>query len=500
MTIVLNDRADFTLEHAYRVWRNSEDVRFSSTAIGKMLTGKEAFAAFVNSDRAQFIYGTTSAPGARAKERLSDDAQTAQVGSLRTFVSVRAAFGGKLLAQSTKRLIVFARLVNFIEGTGRVRPDLAQQIADLIAHPLPAVPLRGSAGPGEVIPLRSLFDDIADVPLELGEPMTLINGSPCATAFVTECVFTAAHQLALALRVFCLSMEAFGAPFEHIDNALTRLWDDPYDQLAITRMRTLLHDATQEDRRRYQAPVSWRIIPRVFGVAYRTADLLQDVATHALTSISDNPVFVFGDLTDDANHTFSTGGFYNGQAARAIDMLNAVYADLCVLCAKQTSKLLDGDMTELPPLLVEPGSRLVGTEFLAWMQNDFAERVRLAATPSLLSLGLDDPQGVQSDVASPVFSAYERHLTAAECLNHALAILSWVCSEALRLADRQPASELMPLREKIQSVIPHVGSVNVQDYDQRLTQIAQWFAEVGNGDHEDLVGPITFQNNTIGIN
>ena len=499
MTIVLNYRADFTLEHAYRVWNTGEDVRFSAQAIEHMQAGKQAFEAFVNNDHAQFIYGTTSAPGARAKERLSSDAQTSQVRSLRTFVSVRAAFGGKPLAQSTKRLIVFTRLVNFIEGTGRVRPELAQQIADLIPHLLPAVPLEGSAGPGEVIPLRSLFDDIADAPLELGEPMTLVNGSPCATAFATECAFTAAHQLALALRMFCLSVEAFGTPLEHIDNALTRLWDDPYDQLAITRMRTLLYDSTQEDRRGYQAPVSWRIIPRVFGVAYRTVALLNDVATHALTSISDNPVFVFGDLTDDTNHTFSTGGFYNGQTARAIDMLNAVYADLCTLCAKQTSKLLDGNITGLPPLLVESGAHVVGTEFLAWMQNDFAERARVAATPSLLSLGLDDPQGGQSDVASPVFSAYERHLTATKCLNHALAILGWVCSEALRLADRQPAPALIPLRKKIQSVIPHVGSGDMQDYDQRLTQIAQWFAEVGNGDHADLTSPITFQNNTICI-
>lgn len=87
---------------------------------------------------------------------------------------------------------------------------------------------------------------------------------------------------------------------------------------------------------------------------------------------------------------------------------------------------------------------------------------------------------------SPVFAAYDRHLTATEWLNHALATLGWVCSEALRLSARTPAFALIPLRKEIQSVIPNVTYDNVLDYDQRLTQIAQRFASVGRGESDEL--------------
>lgn len=91
LTIEINQRTDVTLEHAYRVWQTGEDVRFSSDAIDTMRVGKAAFEAFVHSDRTQLIYGTTNAPAAHAKNRLSVDAQTAQVRSLRASVPIRAA-------------------------------------------------------------------------------------------------------------------------------------------------------------------------------------------------------------------------------------------------------------------------------------------------------------------------------------------------------------------------------------------------------------------------
>lgn len=470
MTIFINGIDSFTLDHAATIWRSPEAVVLTETTCTKIAQGRQAFEHLLYGDQGQFIYGTTSAPGARAKHRLSAEEQQAQGTTLADFIHVVPTFGGRLLSEETKRLILFARLANFVEGTGKVRVETAQCIADLIASPLPSVGLGGSTGPGEVMLLRRLLQSIADQPLVAGEAMALINGSPCATAFITEAALMSAAHVGLAMKLFCLSVEAFGAPLQHYDPALSHFWRDPYDQQAISTMQHLLHGATTEGRRAYQAPVSWRVIPRIMAVAYRAVATAKEVAESSLQSITDNPLFVFGDLascTEQANYeqanrefagadrVFSTGGYHNAQAGRALDLLTMAYADLITLCAKQTNKLLDGTISGLPPLLTTPEEAVVGTEFFAWMQSDFAARAQHQAQPTLMSMGLEDPQGGQSDIASTAFIAYERFLENSTNLTSALAILGVVACRALAHAKRVVAPPLQPLQRLIEEGGPH---------------------------------------------
>ena len=215
------------------------------------------------------------------------------------------------------------------------------------------------------------------------------------------------------------------------------------------------------------------MIPRVLGVAYRASATAHDVAATSLMSVTDNPAFVFDELADGEDRVFSTGGYHNGQAGRAIDLLTMAYADLSVLCAKQTNKLLDGNISGVSPLLVRPDRPLVGTEFLAWMQTDFAERARHSAQPTLLTLGLEDPQGGQSDVATTCFAAYERFLTSTDTLNSSLAILSWVCHEALHLSGRSVAPALQPFHQDVATMI----QPQVTDYGKQLAELQTVFIE-----------------------
>jgi histidine ammonia-lyase len=480
--ILLKNLEDFNLENARRVWKEGTAAAFSEEALRKIENGRKAFERLLVQGRQGFIYGTTTAPGCRATERLSPGAQRAQARTLGEYIQLRPAFGCRMLPQRTARLIVFARLANYVEGNGRIRPVLAQRIADLLTGDLPAVPLGGVACPGEVVPLRSLLDPLADDPLEPGEPMSLVNGSPCAAAFAAECAIKSAAQLELAATVLGLSVEAFGAPLEHYDPALKKLWKDPFERLAIDRMNRLLEYARNEGRKVHQAPVSWRILPRVLGTALRAEDTIREVAAASLASVTDNPVFVFDDPDEGCDRCLSNGGFHNSQAGRAIDGLNAAYADLCVLCAKQTSRLLDSCCSGLPPLLVAEDSGIVGTEYLVWMQNDFAERARWAAAPSLLSMGPEDPEGGHGNVASTAFTAFERHLIAEQCLNNSLAILGVICAEALRHAGAQPAPALEPTCDWIRTALFTGAGPKKSNYDTVLDNISQHFKSWVYGD------------------
>ena len=96
------------------------------------------------------------------------------------------------------RGLVFARLVDFVEGHAKVRPELAERVAALLraAAPLPCVPLGGQACPGEVLPMLYLTSWVGDLEFEEGEGLALVNGSPYSTAVLADTAVRARNRLA----------------------------------------------------------------------------------------------------------------------------------------------------------------------------------------------------------------------------------------------------------------------------------------------------------------
>jgi len=112
--------------------------------------------------------------------------------------------------------------------------------------------------------------------------LCLINGSPSATGLVTDAALAAAGRLERAAQVFALSFEAFNAPLEHLDPALDGYWNNPHDGWALRRLRELVGGGHGGRRRPYQAPVSYRIAPRMLGQARRAATMAAEAASEAL--------------------------------------------------------------------------------------------------------------------------------------------------------------------------------------------------------------------------
>jgi len=82
----------------------------------------------------------------------------------------------------------------------------------------------------------------------------------------------------------------------------------------------------------------------------------------------------------------------------------------------------------------------------AGLTDDPAYLFQAAAMPTLLPAAVNDPQ---DDVSSPVFGAYRREATAAECLDGAIELLTGEAGRALDAAWRQPAP---PVRDPLQRV------------------------------------------------
>jgi histidine ammonia-lyase len=289
---------------------------------------------------------------------------------------------------------------------------------------------------------------------DLGEAewWALAEPAPCPAALAADTALRSRHRLESAQAVCALSIEAFGAPLGAYDAALENLWGDAHEAAALRALRRHLDGAATEGRRFHQAPVSYRIIPRVLGQAQRAVAAVEKAAAAALRAVTGDVLL--------ASRVLPTGGFHNGMAYPAMNALSAAWADLALVAERQVTALNTAETSGLPVNLAVPGAARTGTYAYGWAASSYVEEARAAAAPTLLPAAACDPR---FDVLSPAFSAHRRERRAAECLDAVLAILVIVSSQALFVTGRSPARPLRPLLSFARSVFPPIDGTAVRD-------------------------------------
>jgi len=472
MTVTLDDRRDFNLANYRRVALGGENVRFSRKALARMSRARKSFIALLDSDRTQFIYGTTSGSGINASKAISPAEQRKAAAARRQRRNFGSGFGGGNLAERAVRGIIFARLSNFIDGNAKARPVIPQRIASMLDRPLPTVPLNGQVWAGEILPMAHITWALPEGDFQEGEPMTLGNGSPCSAGLVADVAMQAANRLAISEKIFALSIEAMRAPLEAYDPDLIGLWGDPHEGAALKSLNRLLAGVRKKDRRFYQAPVSWRILPRVLGAARRAVAQIEDVASVSLAAISDNPVYDLPSRAHPLGRAFSTGGYHNGMAYPAMDALNAAWADLCTLADHHMVKMKRGHVSLLPNGLIKPGMHPYSVGMVGMSQIDYLEDARAAAQRTFLPLAEGDSQ---NDVPSPVFLSYKKSLRAADCIDSMLAQLAVIASQALWSTDRDSPPPLAAFLAGVRSVVAPLDGKRERNLGQELSALRDVF-------------------------
>lgn len=324
---------------------------------------------------------------------------------------------------------------------------------------MPRVAAAGQGGAGEILALYPLFAELSKrFDLEVKERGSLINGSPCAAALIADAAIAGRRRLQLALETFALSIEAFRAPLEHYDAALDALWGDPDEAAVLRSLRLYLGEL--HGRRNYQAPVSYRIVPRVLGHAHRAVTAAERAAKISLSSVSDNPVYLPPDAQHPYGRCLSTGGYHNAMTAPALDDLAGIWADVCLLADRHCGKLLNGQVSHLPDHLLvgrQPGQSdgRGNIGYVPMAANGYVELARSAAQRTFIP-GSDSLGSGQDDVAAPGFLAWSKEARSALCLDACLAMLAVVASQALFVTDRTPPLPLGKYLELIRSYVPPV--------------------------------------------
>ncbi len=457
MTVLVETRADLTLESARRVAWEGEGVALGARALAAMAKGRDRLERVLDHDPEVTIYGVTTGPGKLARMKLTPEQRERWAAMSPSRI---AASWGDPLPERVVRAIVLARLANFVEGHAAVSPAIAQGVAAMLdGEPMPVVPAKGQGGAGEILSLSHLFIGLAEkAKPAIKDVMCLVNGSPSAAGLVTDAALVAGKRLDLAARVFALSFEAFNAPLDHLDAALGDYWNNPHDRWALERLRDLVGDGHGGERRPYQAPVSYRILPRMLGQARRAASLAAEVAAESLQAVTDNPVWIDDSGEDRPFGRFiSNGGYHNPHAVLAMDALTAACANLCVLAERHGAKLQDGAVSLLPDYLAAPEAGGDGEPAylgsLPMAQTGYEEEARLYAQATLLP-GSESGGYGQNDVASPVFMAWSKQDRAGRCLDMALASLVPIALRALDITGRPVPPQLAGLEAAARESVP----------------------------------------------
>jgi histidine ammonia-lyase len=445
MTLLLSTRAEIDLDAVRRVAWEGEGVELAAEAVERMDRAHAALQAYVDAtvaaDPDALIYGVTTAPGDGAAIALTAEAAARRPSRLWTALSF-----GEPLPERVVRAIVLARLANLVDGHAAARARLAQTVAGMLGGgPLPTVPGQGNGGAGEILALGHLFFELSAAhELTPKERMALINGSPCAAALVADAALAGRGRLALAEQVLALSAESIGVPLEHFAAELEPLWEDEHETAALRSLRALLAGG-RERRQSHQAPVSYRILPRVLGQTRRAQAEAERTAAVSLRSVTDNPVFLPPDEARPLGAVMSTGGFHNARAPAALDGLSFAWADLCQLVQRHTDRLFQHAATL--PLLARDEWTM---KPLHMVQSGWAEEARALAQPSLLGLGGFG----QNDVPAPSFLAWRRAMAVGRCLDAALAGLAAVAWQALRGSPGPVPPALAELGREVEARLP----------------------------------------------
>jgi histidine ammonia-lyase len=437
MTVTIRGRDDFSLRNYERVAWGGEDVNLDQECWRQVESGRAALLRYVDAHSEVPIYGVTTGFGDLAKRVLGSEEREHQAHWLghHRGIGVGAPYPTRVV-----RGMVFARLTNFVDGRAGVSRSLVSDVAAMLAQPeLPMVRMRGQQSSGEVNTLLELFAQLLGDTRQLKDANSLTNGSPCASALLADSSLRARRLLGLVVKVMALVILAGGGPLAPYDLALRDAWADEYDGAALGELAGLLDLAPTDERTAFQPPVSWRIIPRVLGAAFRSLDNLERVGAASLASNTDNPVYerqAGGEA--GLGRVLPTGGFHNGQACPALNGVARCWADLATLTGRFVAVL---------------GRRALDVErelsfyALTAFHAYFARRARDAAVPTLLLA--EDTFSNQTDVMSPVPYAYEKETEAVEALVACLAATAASASQGLWYRKVEPLGVLGALLDGV---------------------------------------------------
>jgi histidine ammonia-lyase len=209
---------------------------------------------------------------------------------------------------------------------------------------------------GDIVPGAQALALAGLRPIDLApkEGLALLNGTQVSTALALSGLFAAERAMSAAFVAGAMTVDAClgsDTPFDARIHAVRR-HRGQIDAAGIYRdlLAGSAIRASHVDCSRVQDPYSLRCQPQVMGACLDQWRHVAGVLLTEANAVSDNPL-VFA----DTGEILSGGNFHAEPVAFAADNLALVLAETGALSERRIALLMDANLSELPPFLVEDG-------------------------------------------------------------------------------------------------------------------------------------------------
>jgi histidine ammonia-lyase len=420
---------DLTVFDVARVATERTPVEVTSLALDRMARSRAVVERALDSSNA--VYGLTTGLGSLKDIRVArDEMQAFQ----RNIVMSHATGIGPEFSSTEVRAIMLARLNGMCRGGSGVHPDVFQLLLHMLNAGIhPVVPSRGSIGMSDLAPLAHLalpmiglgevehqgrrmpaLDALKHAglsPAQLGpkDALALCSANSASVGHGALVLHKTLQLLASADLAAALSLEAFQAHVSPLDERTHAVRPYTGELVSAERLRRLLEGSTFWQRARVdsvQDPLSLRCVPQVHGACQDALAFVRGTMEIELNGTGDNPVVLI-----DEGSILSNGNFHSAGLAIAFDTLGIVLGQLSGLATSRVLRVLDPNLTDLPPALVPRAGVNTGFNVLQKTLTALNAENRFLAAPASLDF-------------QPVAGEIEDHATnAALCVRKAAQIV-----------------------------------------------------------------------------
>jgi histidine ammonia-lyase len=297
----------------------------------------------------------------------------------RNLILSHCAGVGEPLPNPVARAMMALRANALAKGHSGIRLEPVELLLRLLTNGVsPVIPAQGSVGAsGDLAPLAHLaaalmgigevwlggsriaaseaLQRLGEKPVafEAKEGLAMINGTQAITAIGGLAIARACRLVDLADGIAAMTLDALEGTDAAFDERVHKARPHDGQLLVARRMRELLEGSElRESHRgcaRVQDAYSLRCIPQVHGAVRDGLAFATQKMAIEINSATDNPlVFENGDV-------ISGGNFHGAPVALACDVAAIALTDLASISERRIERLVNPDLSGLPPFLVKEG-------------------------------------------------------------------------------------------------------------------------------------------------
>ena len=486
---------DLTIEDVAKVAYQNEPVCVTPLARERMERSRQVIDRLASSPLP--IYGLTTGLGALKEQRIS-------AGEVRQFqknILMSHSVGvPPYYSTPTVRAIMVTRLNGMARGGSGVQPKVFDLLLNMLnrgVHPI--IPSRGSIGMSDLAPLahmalpligrgeveyrgRRLPSKVAfqqagleTVTLEAKDGLALCGANSASIGHGALVLRDAMNTMVCADIAAALSLVAFQGNTSLLEDRIQAVRPHTGQLISAERMRALLAGSAllggRCKPRSVQDPISLRCVTQVHGACIDAIAFVRTMVEIDLNSTGDNPV-----VLPDHEIVVSNGNFHPAGLAMGFDTLGLVLGQLTSLSTSRTLKLMDPELSGLPPQLTARPGINCGFGVIQKPLTALNAENRFLASPASLDF-------------IPVADSIEDHATNAtmtvnkaavmlDNVRYVLAIELMSAAQAIDLCDNAPLGPVgRATHEAIRTVVPFIA-----DDDILSTGIAAVHKLIASGD------------------